>query len=149
MKSDQTHPQQGIVKLATIILLMLTFAPFLVKAQTKGSVKVVKDAAIDTLIARRPMLDKQFGIDDAATGYRVQIYFGSSRQAAYDAQAKLTTITQDYKTYLTYNEPNFRVRAGDFKTRIEAEKLMNYLQTSFTTLFIVAEKINPAKTDQQ
>ncbi|HEY2580554.1 MAG TPA: SPOR domain-containing protein, partial [Mucilaginibacter sp.] len=101
------------------------------------------------LIARRPVLGKQVSAtgDEPANGYRVQIFFGSSRQAAYDAQAKINEEHPELRTYITYNEPNFKVRAGDFRTRLEAEKLMKEITPLFTSLFIIPEKINPPKQD--
>jgi hypothetical protein len=109
----------------------------------------VKDPLIDTLIARRPALNKINNItgEESATGYRVQIYFGSNRQAAYNAQAKFNEEYPEYRTYISYSEPNFKVHAGDFRTRLEAEKFLKEISSAYTSLFIFSEKINPPKTD--
>jgi len=77
----------------------------------------------------------------------VQIFFGSSRQAAYDAQAKFMNEYPEIHTYITYIEPNFKVRVGDFRTRLEAQKLETALGELFKSLFIIPEKINPPKPD--
>jgi hypothetical protein len=123
--------------------------PALSHAQTRGKVEVVKDPLIDTLIARRATLSKTgfAGGQETAFGYRVQIFFGSSRQAAYSAQAKFNDEYPELKTYIVYSEPNFKVRAGDFRTRLEAEKLVKEVTGMFSTLFIISEKINIPKTD--
>jgi hypothetical protein len=127
---------------------MLFFIPALSSAQTRGKVEVIKDPLIDTLIARRPTLNKSsITGDETTSGYRVQIFFGSSRQGAYDAQAKFNEEYPELHTYITYNEPNFKVRAGDFRTRLEAEKLVKEIAPMFTSLFIIPDKINPPKTD--
>jgi hypothetical protein len=110
--------------------------------QTRGKVTVVKDPLIDTLIARRPYLSKTAGDDNTASGYRVQIFFGSDRQAAYNAQAKFQNEYPEIKTYISYTEPNFKVRVGDFRSRLEAQKLQSELTGMFSTLFIVPEKIS-------
>jgi len=110
---------------------------------TRGTVQVIKDARIDTLAARRLAAAKTGGIEVAASnGYRVQIFTGSTRKDAYDAQAKFQQQYPDVRTYITYREPNFKVRAGDFRTRLEAEKLMDELKKWFTGMFIISEKIN-------
>jgi len=123
--------------------------PSLSSAQTRGTVEVVKDPLIDTLIAKRPTLVKVSPVSEesSSSGYRVQIFFGSNRQAAYAAQAKFRDEYPEYRTYISYNDPNFRVQAGDFHTRLEAQKLMSELTQSFTSLFIIPGKINPTKTD--
>jgi hypothetical protein len=117
--------------------------------QTHGKVEVVKDPLVDTLIAKRFEMSSAAGVSSpiASYGYRVQIFSGSNRKDAYSAQARLQSEYPELRTYIIYNEPNFKVRAGDFRTRLEAQKLMQELQSSFTSLFIIAEKINPPKTD--
>jgi len=105
---------------------------------------------IDTLIAKRSGLLKTnitTPVSEQEYGYRVQIFLGSNRQAAYNAQAKFRNEYPEFRTYITYTEPNFRVQAGDFRTRLEAEKLKSELIKSFTSLFIISGKINPPKTD--
>jgi hypothetical protein len=132
----------------SLISCCIFFIPILSSAQTRGRVDVVKDPLIDTLIARRPTLNKiSSESEETASGYRVQIFFGSNRQAAYSAQAKFQEQFPEYRTYISYTEPNFRVQAGDFRTRLEAQKLLNELTNNFTSLFILPGKINPPKTD--
>jgi len=124
------------------------FAPLFSSAQTRGKVEVVKDPLIDTLIARRPQLNKTIGVSEStSSGYRLQIYFGSNRQSAYNAQAKFISDYPDVPTYVTYIEPNFKVQVGDFRTRLEAQKLQSDLNGMFSSLFIIPTKINPPKSD--
>jgi hypothetical protein len=118
--------------------------------QTRGTVDLVKDPRIDTLAARRSSL-KLSGTSasvysTSGYGYRVQIYNGSSRKEAYDVQARFMNQYQGTRTYINYTEPNYKVRAGDFRTRLEAEKLLQELKGKFSSLFIIPGKINPPKT---
>jgi len=131
------------------IAFIISTIPALAFAQTRGKVEVIKDPLIDTLIARRPTLNRinlNTG-EETVNGYRVQIFFGSSRQAAYAAQEKFREEYPDLRTYITYVEPNFKVQAGDFRTRLEAEKLRNELTQMFSAMFIISGKINPPKVD--
>ena len=130
-------------------VLIVCAIPAFASAQTRGKVEVIKDPLIDTLIARRPMLNKTIlnTGEETAYGYRVQIFFGSNRQAAYAAQEKFHEEYPDLRTYITYTEPNFKVQAGDFRTRLEAEKLRSELTQMFTSMFIISGKINPPKVD--
>jgi hypothetical protein len=132
----------------SLISCCIFFIPAFSFAQTRGKVEVVKDPLIDTLIARRPSMNKNnINGEETANGFRVQIFFGSSRQAAYDAQAKFMNDYPEIHTYITYIEPNFKVRVGDFRTRLEAQKLETALGDIFKSLFIIPEKINPPKPD--
>lgn len=122
-----------------------------VNAQARGTVEVIKDPLIDTLIARRGML-KATGASPLSAlagtssyGYRVQIYNGSSRKEAYNVQARFLDEHVGMRTYIRYDEPNYKIRAGDFRSRLEAEKLMQELRGSYTGLFIIRDKITPPK----
>jgi len=130
------------------LICCLLFIPLMSSAQTRGKVEVIKDPLIDTFAARRPYLSKTItGTDPASSGFRVQIFFGSNRQAAYDAQAKFTNEFPEIPTYVSYIEPNFKVQAGDFRTRLDAQKLESELNGMFSTLFIIPTKINPPKSE--
>jgi len=126
--------------------MLLLFAASGALAQTKGKVEVIKDSRVDTLIAKRAELNKATGAE-LVNGFRVQIFTGANRKDAYSAQAKFQEEFPDIRSYVIYNEPNFKVRAGDFSTRMEAEKLQNELKKWFTGTFIISEKINQPKAD--
>jgi hypothetical protein len=133
-----------------VLFVLMSGASF---AQTQGRVTVTKDPRIDSLMALRIALSKNpnnnAGVYAPATanGYRVQIYTGSDRNEAYNAQSKFNELHPDLKTYIIYIEPNFKVRAGDFRTRLEASKLMEQLRPQFSSLFIISDKINLQKAN--
>lgn len=130
------------------LIIIITIIPAFSFGQTRGSVEVIKDPLIDTLIAKRPLLNKTRAVgEETLNGYRVQIFFGSNRQAAFNAQAKFMDEYPEFRTYISYTEPNFKVQAGDFRTRLEAVKLQKGLTSLFPILFIIPMKINPPKPD--
>jgi hypothetical protein len=151
MKQSNTISKTGLKAIGYgIAFFMLLSAT--ASAQTKGKVTVVKDARIDSLIVLRLALSKlpytPAGAYSPASayGYRVQIFGGSNRIDAYNAQSKFNEMYPEMKTYIIYNEPNFKVRAGDFRTRLEASKLMEQIRSQFTSVFIISEKINLAQS---
>lgn len=75
-------------------------------------------------------------------GYRVQIFYGSDRREVFNEQSKFNNSYPELNTYITYKQPNYYLRVGDFRTRLEAQRLMNDLKGTFPTLFIFREKIN-------
>jgi hypothetical protein len=152
MKDTLSHPKTIISLIRYCIVFIVFIVPALASAQTRGKVEVIKDPLIDTFIARRPTLTRTSSgnagsSEESVYGYRVQIFFGSNRQAAYAAQERFRQEYPDLRTYITYTEPNFKVQAGDFRTHLEAEKLKNELTQSFTSMFIIGGKINPPKVD--
>jgi hypothetical protein len=148
MKNASSYSKAKFCQIGYCILFIAFFTPALAIAQSRGKVEVIKDPLIDTLIARRPTLNKTvINGEETSNGFRVQIFFGSNRQAAYSAQEKFREEYPEFRTYITYTEPNFKVQVGDFRTRLEAEKLEKELTQIFTSLFIIPGKINPPKPD--
>jgi hypothetical protein len=134
-----------------ILSLVFTFASFCAFAQNDAKVTVVKDPLIDSLIARRIALTK--GISKEGTlitvyGFRVQIYYGPDRKEAYNEQAKFKSYYPEYETYLSYLQPNYSVKVGDFRSKSEAQILLNNLRATFPTVFIFNQPINPLKADE-
>jgi hypothetical protein len=105
----------------------------------EGTVKINIDPKLEQLIEKR---NEQKKIKGTISGYRVQIYFGSSRTEANDAKTKFTAIHPELESYLIYQQPYFKVRAGDFRTRFEAYKLYKEIQKEFSSVFIVQDEIN-------
>lgn len=121
-------------------------------AQTRGQVTIIKDPMIDSLIAKRIALNtKQPGTGTvpfkpgpvvSQMGYRVQAFYGSDRRQVFNEQSRFNSLYPAVNTYITYKEPNYYLRVGDFRTRLEAQRFMNELRSNFPTLFIFREKIN-------
>ena len=119
-------------------------------AQTRGVVTENKDPLIDSLIAKRIQLNTvKPTITNPVSkaifngmGYRVQIFYGSDRREAFSEQTKFQTLYASIRTYITYKEPNYYLKVGDFRTRMEAQAFLNELRGTFPTLFIFREKIN-------
>ena len=47
----------------------------------------------------------------------------------------------DIPIYLTYIEPYFRLRAGNFRNRVEAEKCLRRIKPKFKEAFVTADMI--------
>lgn len=130
-------------------------------AQEKGQVTILRDPMIDSLIAKRIALNTKSTPAAPSTaapgktvapivsqmGFRVQVFYGSDRRKVFSEQARFKSSYPALNTYITYKEPNYYLRVGDFRTRLEAQRLLNELRPSFPTLFIFREKINAPNLD--
>ncbi|MBL7854323.1 MAG: SPOR domain-containing protein [Cyclobacteriaceae bacterium] len=74
-------------------------------------------------------------------GYTILLYSGSSRESAMETKKKVTTELPDFVTTLQYNQPKFRLTAGAYFTRLEAEKDLYRLRRFLPTAILVPEKI--------
>ena len=81
-------------------------------------------------------------------GYRIQIgaLSGSqSRVKAYETKDAFDKLFPDIECYLSYAEPNFRIRVGDFKSKLEALRHLAKIQQQFPGAFIVRENVSITK----
>ncbi len=80
----------------------------------------------------------------ALKGYRVQIFLGDRSQAEAVRRSFLQQHP-DIPAYLSYLAPNFRVRVGDLRDRMEAEFLKDKLRPAFPGSYLVPDDIQPPK----
>ena len=78
-------------------------------------------------------------------GYRVKIHFSADRSKAKEVKARFSNIFNDVPTYEDYQQPNFVINVGDFKTKLEAYELLKKIQADFPYAFIVKSKVRPMK----
>jgi hypothetical protein len=118
------------------LLLLLTF-PLTLAAQP-GKITVVQDSGVQKVLR----LYKIFATEKrAVTGFRIQLGANSNRQVLLDIKAKFLQKYPDVGAYISYQQPQFKLRAGDFATRAEAREFMDELRTTFPSLFIVPEQV--------
>ncbi|MBK6626508.1 MAG: SPOR domain-containing protein [Flavobacteriales bacterium] len=75
-------------------------------------------------------------------GYRVQIHLGSKTDAVKVRQTFLQRHPE-VPAYLSYLAPNFRIRVGDLRDRMDAERLRQELRSEFPGCYVVQDQIEP------
>lgn len=78
-------------------------------------------------------------------GYRVKIHFSSDKTKAREVQSKFSSKYYDVSTYEEYQQPNFVIIVGDFKTKLEATELLKKIKEDYPYAFIVKSKVRPLK----
>lgn len=74
-------------------------------------------------------------------GYRIVIFFDQDKSVVSQQKANFMARYNDHKAYIDYVAPNYRVRVGNFRTRLEAEGLKAELLVYFPTAVVVEDKI--------
>lgn len=111
------------------------------KGRDSGKVRVHQPQLLDSLIAAYRDQNKEFpGIE----GYRVQLFFGK-REKAKELKEDFEEEYPDIGAYIDYLAPNFRLRVGDFRTRIDAYRLMQDLGDDLGRPYIVRTTIELPK----
>ncbi len=75
-------------------------------------------------------------------GYRIKIYLGVDRDGAETMKTKCNTLFPDLPTQIDYQQPNFVVLVGDYRTKLQAFEAKKQIQADFPSSFIVKSKIN-------
>jgi hypothetical protein len=113
-------------------------------AQDTSSVVVHKDQRLDLLLKKQS--DVNLAIKRAssrtAKGYRLLVINTNKRDEAIAAKTKVYTNFPDMKAYLVYQSPYFKLKAGNFRTREEAQQYQKILSAYFPKgVFIINDTI--------
>lgn len=74
-------------------------------------------------------------------GFRVQITYTDIREEVYKNKASLYNQFPDLSSYVEYEQPYYKLRIGDFKTRLQATYYLQQIVTLYPGAFIVRDKI--------
>ena len=77
-----------------------------------------------------------------APGYRVQVYVGNERAAADAAKLQLYQLFPELSAYMSYQQPTYRLKVGDFMRKMDAERYFSKLRSVF-----VSAQLQPDKVD--
>ncbi len=118
-----------------IFILLSNFA----WSQDSAKLNMIIDNKVDLLLQKKLELDQQ---KPSIQGFRVQLYYGGNRTEALELKSKFAQLHPEVESYLIYQQPYFRLRVGDFRSRLEAYKLMKKVEKEFPSVFIVNDEIN-------
>ena len=104
----------------------------------EGKVSLIQDWRLEKLV------NKQVEINLAKrkiNGFRIQIHFGIQREPAKEIKSKFLLKYPETEAYEIYKQPNFKIRVGDFRTKLDAFRFLKQIQVDFPNSFIVADEI--------
>lgn len=105
-----------------------------------GEVRVTLTPAIEQLLTDYSAHEHRLN------GYRVQIFLGDRATAEATKRAFLQR-NPDVPAYLSWLAPNFRLRVGDLRTRLEAERLLRDVKEAYPGSYIVPDEIEMPRVD--
>ena len=112
----------------------VAFSQEQIDALKPSNIYIIKDKRID-------LLKETYQSTFKLKGYRVQIHSGNKRQPANLAKSTFLRTHPKTKAHLNYEQPYYKVRVGDFKTKLEALKYKNFIIQEFPNSFIVNDEI--------
>ena len=106
-----------------------------------GYLNLNQDPRIGNLI----MKQRQIHVNDSTIdGFRVQIFMELGNDALRRADSVKTRFTEKYPEvpiYLVFGQPYYRLRIGDFRTRLEAENMYQQVKKEYKNAFVTADRI--------
>jgi len=91
------------------------------------------------------LLDTMANVNKAikyAPGYRILAYTGTERKTAMDMRRAIIERIPEERDYLQYRQPTFRLKVGDYLTRIEAQQVLSRIRDISPDALIVTDQIN-------
>lgn len=138
---------------------LLVSAPFVCSAQADLGPMPTRGLAVDSpstdrtgdvVIKLTPeiskLLDAYSEHKHVQKGYRVQIFLGD-RATAESTKRAFLQKNPDIPAYLSWLAPNFRLRVGDLRTRLEAEHLLRDMKVLYPGSYIVPDEIEMPRID--
>jgi len=103
------------------------------KAVDSNSVIVHKDTRLDLLVKKQAQINEVTSRDGRRTdkGFRLMIISTNNRDEALAAKTRVYNYFPELKAYMWYQSPYFRVKAGNFKERKDAEAYQRKLNAYF------------------
>ena len=100
-----------------------------------------QDTRIDTLLMKQRQIHAN---DSTIDGYRVQILMELGNDALHHADSVMEVFKKKYPDvtiYLLFGQPYYRLRVGDYRTRLEAEHMYQRLKKKYKNAFVTADRI--------
>ncbi len=136
--------------------------PDVLKAQIDSQLVVLEGSFSDTAIVKKPghieiQASRQIlSLVDFYTqyteevkempGFRIEIFSASGSGSKYKARSVQSEFQETFTNipgYVKWEYPNFEVRVGDFRTRLEAEKTLAAIKELFPFAYIKKDFIQP------
>lgn len=127
--------------------IALTLAFTAICAVAGAQVRVVGDVVAEQMVEKHVELNNKV---KTIPGYRVQIgsFSGTSSKAnAFALRDKFVEDYPDVQAYIVFDEPNFKVKVGDFRTRLEAYAFLQQIK-EFYKGYIAKDNICPEPPEQ-
>lgn len=113
-------------------IILVCLSTFYVNAQDQN-VSLTQDSKFEQLLNEKRKINSSIAINES---YKIQIYNGGSE----NAKKTLNEFKQEFRDIdatIVFNTPNYKVWAGSFKTRIEAERNLDNIKDRYKNVLLI------------
>lgn len=83
-----------------------------------------------------------------SSGYRIQVYVGNDRREVDEAKTYIYQNFPELSTYLTFSQPTYKLKAGDFTSKLDAERYYSTIRQRYSMAMMISERIDVKKSMQ-
>lgn len=102
--------------------------------EAKYAVNASLDAVLDSINEQNLAM----GLVD---GFTIQVYSGLKREEALNVKKQMSITLPEVEAEVQYVQPNFRVRAGKYFDRYDAQKDYQIIKKYFPNAIILPERV--------
>ncbi|MDP3360174.1 MAG: hypothetical protein Q8S41_12595 [Lutibacter sp.] len=121
-------------KLSIKAIIFVFFATFL---SSNTLFAQSENEKINTLIEQKKAFNKT---NKNILVFKIQIYNGNETQA-YAVKRNFEADFPEYRTKIIYKTPEWKTHAGNFRTRLEADRALNLVKIKYAGAIVLEEKI--------
>ncbi len=109
-----------------------------------GAIRVYQDNRMALLEKKQAEYNEKVNLTRKYShGFRIQVLNTNDRNEATAAKTKLLQLFPGEKVYLMYQEPNFRVRFGNFRKQSDADDFLQQINKLYPGVFLIPSPIEP------
>ncbi|HSQ46875.1 MAG TPA: hypothetical protein VLM44_08165 [Lutibacter sp.] len=121
-------------KLSIKLIILVFFTTFL---NTNNVFSQSENEKINALIEQKKAFNKT---NKNILVFKIQLYNGNETQA-YAVKRNFETDFPEYRTKIIYKTPEWKTHAGNFRTRLEADRALNMVKIKYAGAIVLEEKI--------
>jgi hypothetical protein len=115
-----------------------------------SSIIIHKDPRLDLLVKKQIQINEDISRESrkSGKGFRLMIISTISRDEAIAAKTKIYTYFPELKAYLWHQSPYYKLKAGNFKERKDAEEYQKKLNVYFPNGVFIMNDVVELKPDK-
>lgn len=125
-------------------LILFIGLAFLYAGSSFAQTETVPALPIDSKVSDLVNKHIEYNQNHKAVGFRINIYIASgnnSKSQAWTAKQDFEKLYDTIPTYFVFEEPYFKVKVGNFRTRLEAYNVLNKIKPDYPNAYIIKDEI--------
>ena len=121
----------------TILIVYLLIS--VISFGQNSQISIEADPRIDSLMTQQTKINKSL---DGVSGFRIQIKNTTTQKDANELRARFSRDFPELKSYLRYSAPYYKIRIGDYLTKLETQKDLIAIKKKYRGAYPVPCPIN-------